>query len=466
MALPDSQHSPGFKPLPTNQRKRPKSYAQAVTATTRVSLLHSHIIPPDVEDEQTLNTLNTRVYKPSRTKGAYLFDITPCKKQYTDLQSMLLLKDQHPNVHACVPLSDGDQRYLEVYVTKENDTNDILYQGIIFKELKLQVLPCKAIDDSAKILKLKLTHIPLQTKNEVVAGLQTSLAIFGKILDVGINTEPSTGFFMGTGYAVLDRYQSETISPEEKFQDLHHKINWCEDENESFRATWNNMPMWCRYCHKDGHTKFDCKDAKARILCYACHEKGHRSFECPRKTNNTKKARKTYQTRQSTVKNQQESTEDNVEQSSNDDKVLVEENDSEYTPSESGQDEDEEDDDDDKSDRMEEDEAQLLAADQVEIEKLHQDLDAYGIDEVEQVMIDLETSKEICPLYEDSKDSTIITSWKILKHTMRAIAFTSWYSRSKIQQLTLSSTSKHKNKASSRTLGDFVIPPNPTKSLQ
>lgn len=80
-----------------------------------------------------------------------------------------------------------------------------------------------------------------------------------------------------------------------------------ESSTEVFRAQWNNMPTWCRYCHKDGHTKFECAASKARILCYSCHEQGHRSYECPRKNLNTpykKKDRKSY-------KNKELNTDDN-----------------------------------------------------------------------------------------------------------------------------------------------------------
>jgi hypothetical protein len=59
----------------------------------------------------------------------------------------------------------------------------------------------------------------------------------------------------------------------------------CESESEVFHATWQNMPTWCRYCHKEGHTELDCPLSKARIICYSCHQQGHRSFECPRRRN-------------------------------------------------------------------------------------------------------------------------------------------------------------------------------------
>ncbi|CAO3641245.1 unnamed protein product [Cunninghamella echinulata] len=43
------------------------------------------------------------------------------------------------------------------------------------------------------------------------------------------------------------------------------------------------MPRWCRYCHQEGHTKFECEKSKVRVICYSCYGDGHRSSECPRK---------------------------------------------------------------------------------------------------------------------------------------------------------------------------------------
>jgi hypothetical protein len=54
-----------------------------------------------------------------------------------------------------VPLNDGPRGYLEVYVTKNNDINDIANSGIDFTDSKLDVFPCTAIDDSAQIINLK-----------------------------------------------------------------------------------------------------------------------------------------------------------------------------------------------------------------------------------------------------------------------------------------------------------------------
>ncbi|KAI8976883.1 hypothetical protein BDB01DRAFT_712195, partial [Pilobolus umbonatus] len=77
------------------------------------------------------------------------------------------------------------------------------------------------------------------------------------------------------------------------FQPLSHTVSWCESTVEDFHVTWKNMPTWCRYCHEEGHTKFNCEKSRARIICYNCHEVGHRSAECYRNsTPSFKKSRK------------------------------------------------------------------------------------------------------------------------------------------------------------------------------
>jgi hypothetical protein len=284
MPLPNSAHFPkeaGPK-RPPAQKTRYKSYSQAVKADRQVSLIHEHIKKPHIDEPSQKKTLNSRIYKTSRSKGAYLFDISVCRDHYSDLQSMMLLKEQYPNVYACVPLNDGPRRYLEVYITKKDDSSNILENGLYFKESNLVVYPCTALPDSAKILKIKLSNLPMLPKDEVLAGLRQSLTLFGNIIDVGIAAEPNTGLFMGTGYEVLNVEQA--ANKENKFLELSHQLSWCESESEVLHATWQNMPTWCRYCHKEGHTKFDCPLSKARIICYSCHQQGHRSFECPRPT--------------------------------------------------------------------------------------------------------------------------------------------------------------------------------------
>lgn len=296
MVLSNSQNFPLVaEPEKTAQPKtkpKPRSYAQVVSAKQSVSLMHQGITAPYQDSDSPLREYQSRIYRAARSANAIMLDITHVKSQYTDLQCMQELKNQYPNVYACNILRDGSTQYLELYI--EQDENEILINGVVFSKLKLRVIPCQAVDDKVKMIRVKLSHLPMLPREAVLEGLKKSLSPFGQLKDVGIHTEATTGFFMGAGYAVLAVPLENTDQANSTYQELDHNIQWCEEKTEIFHATWDNMPTWCRYCHKIGHTKFDCEKSKARIVCYSCHQFGHRSFECPRKQthNPSKKAKR------------------------------------------------------------------------------------------------------------------------------------------------------------------------------
>ncbi|KAG1325301.1 hypothetical protein G6F62_008623 [Rhizopus arrhizus] len=127
---------------------KPRSYAQVVSAKQRVSLMHKDINEPDQDSDSPLKELQSRVYRASRSPNAFMLDITQVKSEYTDLQCMQELKAQHPNVYACTILRDESTQYLELYLEKEKDNNDILETGVVFNKLKLRIMPCRAVDDT------------------------------------------------------------------------------------------------------------------------------------------------------------------------------------------------------------------------------------------------------------------------------------------------------------------------------
>lgn len=408
-----------------------KTYAQAAAKKTAkpVSLLHSDISPATDSQAGYDKTLKTRIYRSSRSKGAFLIDVSHCKHLYDDEQCMIELKKQHPKVHACVALNEENVRYLEAYVTSVNDVNDIMNNGVIFPDAKLKVYPCRAVGEESEIVRLKLSNIPLDKEDpDVLQGLIHSLKIFGQILDIGINKSKATGFFNGTGYAVLDIHQPTEAENTCKFQTLSHKISWREDPNESFHAKWNNMPMWCRYCHKDGHIKLDCKESKARILCYVCHEQGHRSFECHRKTGPQKKQdRKSYQ------------KQDRVLEVETPPSVNVNEDDFPEIPSPSQQLQElrEMDSSSVTMDEIEAiDEDEQIFADNVEM--LKEELDNYTPEQLDSAIRETQDAGEIAPLMDDIEKGTII-GWVKLKNTERAVAIDSWMQHNQYRHLELSS---------------------------
>jgi hypothetical protein len=377
--------------------------------------MHHVLKEPTDDDPLHLKTLETKIFRASRSKNAFLFDISTIKDKYTDLQCMQALKNQHEQVYACVPLNDGPRRYLEVYIMEEEDTNSIAKNGIVFQDAKLRILPSRAIDENAKIINLKLSNLPMLPRQSVTAGLEQSLKIFGKVLDLGINTERNTGLFMGSGYAVLDVHQNESTPVEAKFLELSHQLSWCESSTELFYATWNNMPTWCRYCHKDGHTKFDCPLSKARIICYACHEMGHRSFECTRRNTpvNTKnkRVRKSYLTKTATP---------DISTDSDDD-----EKDPNYTPEDDEKDSNyTSEDDDDKMSTIDEEEQKALDHDTAFNEQKEIMLQ-YDEDTLNIVLKNLQRAEEIDMALEDQSNPLSPQHWQARSSNPRAAAFAS-----------------------------------------
>ncbi|KAI8052619.1 uncharacterized protein B0P05DRAFT_562180 [Gilbertella persicaria] len=57
-----------------------KTYAEAARLKN-VSLIHNNITPHPEEDDDITRILQTRIYRSSRSDGAYLFDVTECKKK-------------------------------------------------------------------------------------------------------------------------------------------------------------------------------------------------------------------------------------------------------------------------------------------------------------------------------------------------------------------------------------------------
>ncbi|KAI9483763.1 MAG: hypothetical protein EXX96DRAFT_537072 [Benjaminiella poitrasii] len=78
--------------------------------------------------------------------NALLFGISPVRKEYNDQAAMIVLAAQHPNIYACVPLSDGTKRYLEVYIETSADKDHILEHGLTFPQSKLTIVVSSAIN--------------------------------------------------------------------------------------------------------------------------------------------------------------------------------------------------------------------------------------------------------------------------------------------------------------------------------
>lgn len=216
VAEPEKTAQPKTKP-------KPRSYAQVISAKQPVSLMYQGITAPDQDSDSPLREYQSRIfYRAARSANAIMLDITHVKSQYTDLQCMQELKNQHPNVYTCNILRDSSTQYLELYI--EQDENEILINGVVFSKLKLRVTPRQDVDDTVKMIRVKLSHLPMLPREAVLEGLKKSLSPFGQLKDVGIHTEATTGFFMGAGYAVLAVPIENTDQVSSIYQELYHNI--------------------------------------------------------------------------------------------------------------------------------------------------------------------------------------------------------------------------------------------------
>ncbi|KAG2223277.1 hypothetical protein INT45_007003 [Circinella minor] len=84
------------------------------------------------------------------------------------------------------------------------------------------------------IYKLRLTRLPLVCEAKLLKTLQESLQPYGRILDIGSFREPTTNFFMGSGYAILD---CQPVVGEHPYQELKHIIDWAGEYEHAFYVT-------------------------------------------------------------------------------------------------------------------------------------------------------------------------------------------------------------------------------------
>ncbi|KAG2209885.1 hypothetical protein INT46_005166 [Mucor plumbeus] len=143
--------------------------------------------------------------------------------------------------------------------------------------------PCKVIHGQGKVIQVNLTDIPFIPKDRLLQDLSTVLGKFGNILDLGLHYERFMGWYMGSGYAIIQQV------PKKDYIKLSYTISWMTEYDQEFRyATFPDMHTWCRYCHKEGHTKFECQKALAHIMCYNCDRHGHKQVDCdkPKKGSN------------------------------------------------------------------------------------------------------------------------------------------------------------------------------------
>ncbi|KAI9486192.1 MAG: hypothetical protein EXX96DRAFT_33669 [Benjaminiella poitrasii] len=301
MALPDSQPLHNRAEFPNNKNpKPPLTYAAAAKRHVHISRMptvrKSLISSPTGESQSSssnVTVVQTRLWRQALAPDGYFFDISKVPNLTDDQHFDLIFRTYGPtNFWGIRLLGKASTRYIE-FNPKSEILDKITTEGLYYDDLKLRLLPCKAIESEGSVIQLNLTDIPFLHTDQVLAGLRSALNPFGTILDVGLKYDSKWGFFMGAGYAAIQ--QESLTDPSQSYPKLSHTLPWTTGPYFC-HATFANMPTWCRYCHDEGHTKVECPKALASIICYTCEKAGHRQADCPiqrEKINRSyKKARK------------------------------------------------------------------------------------------------------------------------------------------------------------------------------
>jgi hypothetical protein len=115
-------------------------------------------------------------------------------------------------------LGPRQNRYFVLYPS-QSILPKFLVEGIYYEDAKTRILPCKAIEGQGKIIRLNLSDIPIVEKAEIISKLTESSSKFGTLLDLGLTHESTMGWFMGSGYAIIQQDDKHS------YPTRHHKTS-------------------------------------------------------------------------------------------------------------------------------------------------------------------------------------------------------------------------------------------------
>ncbi|KAI9471417.1 hypothetical protein BDB00DRAFT_776766, partial [Zychaea mexicana] len=247
------------------------SWAQ-VAQKKRVSLLHNSYSVSQDTSRQQQTVIYSHVWRVGRSPNAVFFDVSSRPGKVTDI--LKLLTEQYAHINGVQHHTEGPRVILEVYFQQPDDYRRALEQGLEFlKQTFIHGTP--GLHPTAQIKKIRLTQLPFLSPEALVQGLQTTMAMYGRVMDVGVYRDQTTNLFMGNGFAVIDQ---QPLEGEQAFTTLDHHIPWCGDENNLVYGTFSDMKPHCSRCHSASHVVRDCPLRRSNQReCWSCGKKGHLS---------------------------------------------------------------------------------------------------------------------------------------------------------------------------------------------
>ncbi|KAG1464511.1 hypothetical protein G6F46_002570 [Rhizopus delemar] len=267
-----------------------RSWARIVTKNGK-SLLHSssslsatNIAGPTSIDNDMPTFFKSSIWCPEHGPGSAFLNMTGRKEAKIEL--LILIAQQYLSREGVLTQQVGALKFAEInFYPADKVFNECLTNSVKFAENSL-IIPCRAMDNHMQVVRLCLSNLPFLGEKALLESLQKSLRKYGDILYVVILLEPTTSTYMCTSFAVLNVSSKDT-----QFENLTHLIPWDEQRECGFYAVWNQMPVYCRYCHEEGHVVANCPKRRIKHTCWTCGAVNHLAAECSR-DKPSKKARK------------------------------------------------------------------------------------------------------------------------------------------------------------------------------
>jgi len=115
-----------------------------------------------------------------------------------------------------------------------------------------------SIENSEKsLIKVNLTHLPLDHQDEIKEGLMQSMEKYGQVCQMKLFTT-ARGYFEGEATVLLDTTQRGEDQQSEELTRMIYLEKW----DDYYPATFKGAPPVCYMCRLSGHVKKDYRNAK------------------------------------------------------------------------------------------------------------------------------------------------------------------------------------------------------------
>ncbi|KAG0745909.1 hypothetical protein G6F23_004019 [Rhizopus arrhizus] len=169
---------------------------------------------------------------------------------------------------------------VEFSVKAEDDCQTLVQLTVQIGDHLLR--PSCSLPPDSNVIQVHLTELPFADSASDSTKLTNLFSKFGQVLSLSLDVEKHSGIFADSGTIVLSIPVISTSIPVRSrpvkvYSPLTHEMEF--EEFGIIRATWRNMPAYCRYCHKTDHFKKDCK-SRPNNSCHTCGQIDHTNFRC------------------------------------------------------------------------------------------------------------------------------------------------------------------------------------------